>query len=246
VARPELRAFHRSLEALSLVDPERDRIEKLDLVDLLAGAVRYAATSAPDLERAREIGRALEERTAGRLRHGVRLAPDDRAQRLRELGAPSFVARAIARRPAPLPLAFSWRPRTRAPAARPARLSIGPLLGYPPCCVRFEEARRARIVLAEAQGMVETWGARTEGQLLRGIDERRPFLFDEAAADEDGRVRRLRRFPFVSWVPCESCCADDKSPSGRADARRRELARSLDPGLVRAVERVRGARSSTR
>jgi hypothetical protein len=92
--------------------------------------------------------------------------------------------------------------------------------------------------------MAETWGARTEAAVVRGIDERRPFLLDDSAADDEGRIARLRRFPFVSFVPCAACCArGEVSPAGREDARRRELARSLDAALVRTIERVRGASS---
>src|SRR5262249_8108731 len=153
------------------VDPERDLIEKLDLVDLLAGKLRYAATSAPDEAAAAALVKALERTTGGELKHGVRLSPDDRPARLRVQRAPAFVVKAIARRPAPLPLAFSWRGGERAPPANPPRLRIGPLLGYPACCVKLEEARRARLVLAEALGMAQTWGARTTAAVVRGIDE---------------------------------------------------------------------------
>lgn len=242
-----LRALHARLAPLPLVDPERDLIEKLDLVDLLAGGLRFAATSAPDEESARALALLLEDATAGELRHGLRLVPDDRAARLRDAGAPAFLVRAIERRPAPLPLAFAWRPGERAPPPRPARLRVGPLLGYPRCCVRWEEARRARVVLAEAAGMKETWGARTTAAVLRGIDSRQPYMIDESDLDEEGRVARLRRFPFVSFVPCPACVeARSASPSGQENARRRELARRLDPALVRAIERVRGAGSGRR
>jgi hypothetical protein len=242
-----LRALSGRLNDLRLVDAERDLIEKLDLVDLLGGGLRYAATSAPDEVSARGLVRALETRTEGALVHDVRRCPDDRPARLRERGAPAFVARAIERRPAPLWLAFSWRPGDRPPPEDPPRLRIGRLLGYPSCCIRFEEARRAALVLAEARGMLETWGARTERELGRGIDTRRPFLLDDDVAGDAARIARLRRFPFVSFVPCPRCCERGAgSAAGRENARRRRLARAVDPGLARAIERVRGARSGTR
>src|SRR5581483_289305 len=112
--------------------------------------------------------------------------------------------------------------------------------GYPRCCVRFEEARRARIVRAEAQGMLDTWQPGSALDVVVAIEAREPFLADDAG-DEEARLARLRRFPFVSFVPCPRCCERGaRSPAGRDDARRRALARELSPALEHRIERVRG------
>ncbi len=168
---------------------------------------------------------------------GLRVIADDRP---RILGSRSLVGRALARFPSPLPLAFSWRRGERAPPRRIERVKIGPLLGYPRCCVRHEEARRAAIVRAEAEGMLETWRPRSVAEVIAAIAARRPYLAEDVG-DDEARIERLRRFPFVSFVPCPRCCerAQD-SPAARDDARRRELSRSISPRLEREIERVRG------
>ena len=86
--------------------------------------------------------------------------------------------------------------------------------------------------------MVETWGARTKADLLSGIDARRPFLADD---DEESRIARLRRFPFVSFLACARCCSRGKgSKAGLENARRFVLARAISPAFSRQIERARG------
>jgi hypothetical protein len=234
-----VRALARRLARVHLVDRERDLIERLDRLDVATGNLRFAATSGSSEEVVAALVARLERASGGLLANDVRLVADDRPERLEDEGAPRFLVRAIAQRPAPLPLAFTWRAGEKPPPQRIARLLIGPLLGYPRCCVAFEEARRAAMIAAEGRGMVESWGARRTDELLLGIDERRPYLADEI--DEEGRVARLRRFPFVSFVPCVRCCARGaKSPAGRENARREALAREVAPALAREIERVRG------
>jgi hypothetical protein len=224
------------LARVSLVSPERDLIERLDRLEVANGTLEFAATSAPDIESTEELVRALRE-AAPELDHGLRVVADDRP----ELLGAGLVARALRQVPAPLPLAFTWRKGDRAPPDTIPRLSIGPLLGYPKCCVKFEEARRKAIVVAEARGMTETWHPRRVEDVVLAITERRPFLAEDVG-DEEGREERLRSFPFVSYVPCPSCCKKgQKSPAGRDDARRRKLAESISSALAKKIERVRGS-----
>ncbi|MEZ0228239.1 MAG: hypothetical protein ACAI25_06415 [Planctomycetota bacterium] len=239
-------ALPRRLARIRLVSPERDLIERLDRVEVARGTLRYAATSAPDEEGARRLVARLR-RAAPELEHDLRLVEDDRpeliAPRLAALArgrGVSLVARALAERRVALPLAFTWRKEERPPPRRIPRLRIGPILGYPRCCVRFEEARRAAIVRAEAEGMLETWRPRSVADVLRAIDERRPFLCDEVG-DEAGRIERLRRFPFVSYVPCPRCCERGAAgAAGRDDERRRKLARGISAALEKKIESLRG------
>jgi hypothetical protein len=229
-------ALAKRLSRIRLVSPERDLVELLDRIEVADGTLRFAATSAPDAEAASRLVLLLRRAAPG-LEHGLRVVADDRP---RLLGG-SLVARALELVPAPLPLAFTWRKGERAPPRAIPRLRIGPLLGYPRCCVRFEEARRAAIVRAEARGMLETWRPRAEEEIVLAVVGRRPYLAEEVG-DEEGREERLRRFPFVSYVPCPRCCdRGEESAAGRDDARRRALARGISPDLARRIERVRGA-----
>jgi hypothetical protein len=237
-----LRELAARLARVRLVSPERDLIERLDRIDVAAGNLRVAGTSAPDEAGACELVRRLDRAAGDVFANELRLVADDRAAILASAGAPAFVVEALAARPAPLAMAFSWRRGERGPPRAIARLRLGPLLGYPRCCVVFEESRRAALVVAEAEGMVETWGARAARDLVTAIDARRPFMVEEPAGEEAARLARLRRFPFVSFVPCPRCCERGAaSPAGRDDARRSALALGVAPALARAIERVRGA-----
>ncbi len=228
-------ALPRRLARIRLVSPERDLIERLDRVEVAAGTLRYAATSAPDPEGALRLVASLR-RAAPELEHDLRLVEDDRPERVGR----GLIARALKERRVALPLAFTWRKGERAPPRAIERMKIGPLLGYPRCCVRFEEGRRAAIVRAEAEGMLETWRPRSVADVLRAIDERRPYLCADVG-DEAGRIERLRRFPFVSYVPCPRCCERGaRSAAGRDDERRRRLARSISASLARRIESLRG------
>jgi hypothetical protein len=228
-----LRALARGLGRIRLVDAERDLIERLDRIDVAAGSLRFAATSAKDVAAARRLVASLGRAAPG-LEHGLRVIEDDRPALLAR--SQPLVARALAERPAPLALAFTWRRGERPPPRRIARKRIGPLLGYPPCCVRFEEARRAKIVRAEARGMIETWGATSVAEVLRAIDARVPYLCEDVG-DDEARFLRLSVFPFVSYVPCPRCARNGpRCPSRRQDERRRELARSISPRYARAIE----------
>lgn len=220
------------------MSPERDLIERLDRVEVAEGSLRLAATSAPDPESALRLVARLR-RAVPSMRHELRLVADDRPELLARRHR--LVARALSQRLVPLPLAFTWREGERGPPRAIPRLRIGPLLGYPPCCVEFEEARRVAIVRAEADGMLETWRPRSVDELLVAIDERWPYLAEDAG-DEAGREARLRAFPFVSYVPCPRCVERcEKSPAGRDDERRRALARAISMQLARKIERVRGS-----
>ncbi|HZU98750.1 MAG TPA: hypothetical protein VFF73_18740, partial [Planctomycetota bacterium] len=127
----DLRPLAKRLARLRLVDPERDLIERLDRLDVAGGGLRYAATSAPTPRAAQGLVAKLE-RALPELAHGLRVIADDRPK----LVGRNVIGRALARVPAPLPLAFSWRRGDRAPPRAIPRVRVGPLLGYPPCCVR--------------------------------------------------------------------------------------------------------------
>jgi len=239
----DLRDLARRLSRVRLVSAERDLIERLDRLSVASGELRYSATSAPDVPAAETLVERLAK-AAPELEHGLRLVDDDRPSLLRR--GCGLVARALELLPEPLPLAFSWRRGERAPPRRIERVKLGPILGYPACCVRFEEARRARVVRAEARGMLETWHPASVSDVVAFIVEQRPYLAEDVG-DDMGRVARLRRFPFVSYVPCPRCCQRGATgAAGRDDARRRELARRVSPRLEVEIERLRGGSRRSR
>src|SRR4051812_10306276 len=83
------------LARVRLVSPERDLIERLDRLEVAAGTLPLAGTSAPDEARALALVARLE-RATDVFKNELRLVADDRASILEQAKAPAFVVSALA------------------------------------------------------------------------------------------------------------------------------------------------------
>lgn len=129
-------------------------------------------------------------------------------------------------------VAVDTRLRRQIKAAVNAPASVGPLLGYPSCCVRREEDLHREMGRAFATAVIEAAGPDGKSVLAALRNDVKVTVETSGHAN---LWKTDEAYPFVFHTACDSCLASSESPTGKLNAQFQTLAAELDPALQRTI-----------